>query len=157
MQPKLPTPEADQLLAELLEIMTLSTPLNWESARFAVQSTVLTDTSTASAVRKDGTRKSYAMPDVFSKKLDQFRAACYEPGRGTWYSAAITLRDGAEPDVQLYYDEKPEWPLDAWPHPYSYVRDLEFFPRDDEHMPDWLREQVELAATAETEGWQGEG
>ncbi|MGW6936050.1 hypothetical protein ACWGE0_38745 [Lentzea sp. NPDC054927] len=153
MVPTLPTPDAERLLGELLEIMELSAPLNWESARFSVQSTVLTDTSTASAVKKDGTPKSYAMPDVFSQKLDQFRGACYEPGRGTWYSATITIQDGAEPDVQLYYDEKPEWR--AWPHPYSFVRDLEFFPRDDEHMPDWLREQVELAATAETEGWQG--
>lgn len=153
MRPTLPT-AAEPLLAELCEILELSAPLQWESVRFSVQSTVLTDTSTASAVKKDGTRRSYAVPEVFSTKLDEFRGACYEPGRGTWFSATITLQDGAEPDVRLNYDEKPEWP-GAWPHPYSYVRDLEFFPRDDEHMPDWLREQVELAANAETEGWQG--
>ncbi|MEV6242192.1 hypothetical protein [Lentzea sp. NPDC051838] len=155
MLPQLPTPEADQLLAELVDVMERSAPRDWESARFSVQSTVLTDTSTVSAVRKDGTRISYGMPDGFSTKVDRFRAACYRPGRGTWYSAVITIRDGADPDVRLYYDEKPEWRNNSWPHPYSYVRDLEFFPRDDEHMPDWLREQVELAEKAETEGWPG--
>ncbi|HEX7306550.1 hypothetical protein [Lentzea sp.] len=144
MRPTLPTPDAERLLGELLEILELSAPLQWESVRFSVLSTVLTDSSTTSAVKKDGTRRSYALPEVFSTKLDEFRGACYEPGRGTWFSATIALEDGAEPQVDLNYDEKPQWP--AWPHPYSYVRDLEFFPRDDEHVPDWLREQVELAA-----------
>ena len=155
MLPTLPTPDAERLLGELLEILELSAPLKWESVRFSVQSTVLTDTSTASAVKKDGTRTSYSVSEAFSTKLDEFRGACYEQGRGTWFSATITLQDGDEPDVRLNYDEKPEWPS-AWPDPYSYVRDLEFFPRDDEHVPDWLREQVALATTAETEGRQGE-
>jgi hypothetical protein len=146
--------EAERPLAELLEIIELSTPLRWETARLSVQSTVLTSTWTTTVTNKDGTTKSIPLQRAFEPKLTELRGACYEQGRGTWYSANITLHRDGEPDVHLHYDEKPEGRRGAWPHPYSYVRDLEFFPRDEEHMPDWLREQVELAAEAETNGWQ---
>jgi hypothetical protein len=149
MTTKLPTPHLGADPSDLLEVIELSLPRKWETARLSVQATVLTSAWTTSVVNEDGTQRSVSMQEAFADKLEQFRAACYEPGRGTWYSATITLRDGGEPDVQLYYDEKPEWPLDSWPHPYSYVRDLEFFPREEEHVPDWLREQVELAAAEE--------
>lgn len=155
MDRKLPT-SAEPLLAELLEIIELSTPLRWETARVSVQSTVLTSMWSLSVVTEDGTTKPATLQKAFSPKLAEFRGACYEEGRGTWYSAAITLHKGGEPDVRLYYDEKPEWRRGAWPHPGTYVRDLEFFPRDEEHLPDWLREQVDLAAEAETSGWQDE-
>ena len=152
MQPKLDT-GAEQLLEQLYEIIALSTPLKWQSIRVPVLSTVLTSMWTGYVQMKDGTHRSVALQNVFSERLDQFRGACYEPGRGTWYSATFDLDvDGAR-QVRLDFDEKPEWR--AWPHPQTFVRDLEFFPRDDEHMPDWLREQIELAATAETEGRQG--
>lgn len=136
--------EAEELRNELCEALQFAAPLTWETIRFTVQATVLTSTASTSVVNRDGTPGSLVLPDGFMRRVDEFRAACYEPGRGTWYSAAITLRGNSEPEIALYYDEKPDW--GAWPHPWSYVRDLEFFPRDEEHVPGWLREQVELAA-----------
>lgn len=133
---------AERLLAELLEIIELSTPLRWATAEVTVWATILTSTWTMSAVNTDGTRTSRAPQKAFDRKVEEFRAACYVPGRGTWYSATFALTNGGEPDVRLRYDENPEW-RSAWPHPHSYVRDLEFFPRDDEHIPGWLREQLD--------------
>ncbi len=33
----------------------------------------------------------------------------------------------------------------------TYVNDLEWFPRDDAHIPDWLRQQIEEAEATDDE------
>ncbi|ALG09687.1 hypothetical protein [Kibdelosporangium phytohabitans] len=135
--------EAEQLRNELCEALEFAAPMTWETIRLEVQATVVTSMASTSVVNRDGRPGSLVLPDGFMDKLRDYRAACYEPGRGTWYSAVIALRVDGEPDIALHYDEKPEWGV--WPHPTSYVRDLELFPRDEEHVPGWLREQIELA------------
>ncbi|MFC5336904.1 hypothetical protein [Leucobacter denitrificans] len=43
-------------------------------------------------------------------------------------------------DITFNYDDEPDWsrPIRA----FNYVLDLEDFPRDEEHIPAWLRKKV---------------
>ncbi|GAA2659236.1 MULTISPECIES: hypothetical protein [Actinosynnema] len=96
-----------------------------------------------------GAPLSMRLPKVVGNDLVRARRLMYEPGRGTWLSARLTVFPDGEHRVEFNFDEEPGWkpPL----HPVAYARDLEAFPRDDEHVPDWLREQLRLAEIAEAE------
>lgn len=96
-----------------------------------------------------GAPLSMRLPKVVGNDLVRSRQQMYEPGRGTWLSARLTVFPDGEHQVEFNFDEDPAWkpPL----HPVAYARDLEAFPRDDEHVPDWLREQLRLAEVAEAE------
>ncbi|WP_440902697.1 hypothetical protein [Actinosynnema sp.] len=96
-----------------------------------------------------GAPLSMPLPKVVGNDLVRARRLMYEPGRGTWLSAKLTVFPDGGHRVEFNFDDEPAWrpPL----HPVAYARDLEAFPRDDEHVPDWLREQLRLAEIAEAE------
>lgn len=41
--------------------------------------------------------------------------------------------------VEYNYNEKPHI---LFPTAWVYTNDLKYFPRDDEHIPDWLRQKL---------------
>ncbi len=98
-------------------------------------------------LRPDGTNGYSLPPRPVLPLLDELREVMYRPGSGTWFSAAWTLtKDDAgqvSVDVSFNFDEEPDWdpPIRA----FNYAVDQEDFPRDEEHMPDWLRERIEQA------------
>lgn len=78
-----------------------------------------------------------------SDVVDELREGMYQEGRGTWWTAraVVTAEDRAE--VGFDYDTRPE-PEDAFPAS-AFAADLEAFPRDAEHRPDWLAELLKEA------------
>jgi hypothetical protein len=97
----------------------------------------------------DGRNGSMGVPDAVKTGFGELRGRMYEPGRGTWFSATVDLRAGAAPEFTYNFDDDPRW----WPplHPAVFSRDLEVFPRDDEHIPSWLRELLGEGARLEQE------
>ncbi|MFC5336903.1 agglutinin cell wall attachment protein [Leucobacter denitrificans] len=92
----------------------------------------------------DGTSGYALEPREASKLVRELREVMYRPGTGTWFSALWTLTKDASgvvsADVSFNYDEEPDWsrPID----PGLYGIDLEDFPRDEDHIPVWLREML---------------
>ncbi|MGI4895826.1 MAG: hypothetical protein ACRYF3_12010 [Janthinobacterium lividum] len=83
------------------------------------------------------------MPIDLDEAFWELRQALYQEGRGAWYSAkAVVTRDGGI-IIDLDYDNEPQWHRPVVP--LTYVRDLEMFPRDLEHQPEWLREKIREA------------
>ncbi|MFF2844504.1 hypothetical protein [Paenarthrobacter sp. NPDC057981] len=75
----------------------------------------------------------------------RLRQAMYLPGKGTWLSMTLSITpagDGWECTFE-YYD-KPAWELGD-PGSDSYARELYLFPRDEEHIPDWFKEEMKGA------------
>ncbi|RZU64136.1 hypothetical protein EV379_0430 [Microterricola gilva] len=72
--------------------------------------------------------------------IDTLRAAHYKPQLGTWFSAHITVGADGSATAECNYDAEPEWevPID----PIAYVTDLEAFPRDEAHQPEWLKQKL---------------
>lgn len=72
--------------------------------------------------------------------LKALRAAMYRPGYGTWFSAVVTVTAAGKLDASYNYDDEPAWfyPVD----PGSYAADMREFPRDDAHIPEWLRQRL---------------
>jgi len=77
-----------------------------------------------------------------AKKL---REVMYEPGKGTWFSMTLKVTpkgDGWEADYN--YTEKPVWELGE-PVNDTYAQELYLFPRDEDHIPDWFKEEMKGA------------
>ena len=91
----------------------------------------------------DGSR-SANVPSAVIDAVHNLRKAMYQQGRGTWYSATLVVVDG-HGSVDFNFDREPNW--DSRVSPLSYVRDLERYPRDGDHIPDWLAERLEQART----------
>ena len=67
----------------------------------------------------------------------------YKQGRGTWFSMHYTITPPTRYDVTFNYDDPPDFLIPPVPH--DYLDDLEYFPRDPEHIPDWLQQKIDEA------------
>ncbi len=71
-----------------------------------------------------------------------FGKSMYKPGKGAWLSMTLKHHpkgDGWEADYN--YTEKPVWELGD-PVDDTYAQELYLFPRDEEHIPDWFKEEM---------------
>lgn len=65
------------------------------------------------------------------------RDVMYEPGAGTWFSAVFTVTADGRMASTFDYDNEPDW--DVGPAaPSAYAADLEYYPRDEGNVPEWL-------------------
>ncbi|QRP46088.1 TNT domain-containing protein [Amycolatopsis sp. FDAARGOS 1241] len=86
-------------------------------------------------------RNTEANQDV-TGKFEALRAGMYRQGRGTWLQARFVLAPDGTFDFDFYVDGDPQWSAPA--EPDAYRDELETFPREDEHIPDWWRLRVGL-------------
>lgn len=82
-----------------------------------------------------------------SRQLRALRELTYEPGKGAWFTAVLRFESGGRFSADFDYDNEPAW-YDTV-SPLSYVDEVERFPRDPEHTPDWLRRRLAEAARAD--------
>jgi hypothetical protein len=75
--------------------------------------------------------------------LGRLRAGMYQPGRGTWLSATYHLEPPSSFSVDFEPDTEPRWR--RLPPPIGFQDELRFFPRTDDHIPDWFRHRAGLA------------
>ena len=84
--------------------------------------------------------------------LRRLRSEMYEEGRGTWveFCLEVFCAIGGKPKWTVRY----EWPDEIvwWADvPAAAVEEeLRLFPRDEEHVPDWMRRAVDARAAART-------
>ncbi|AUN38793.1 hypothetical protein [Tsukamurella tyrosinosolvens] len=91
------------------------------------------------AERKDGTVESILARGFDDGVIDNLRAAMYQQGLGTWFSAVIRVNRSGAVDAEFNYDDEPDWNT---VDPIAYLTDQEAFPRDRENQPQWLQEKV---------------
>lgn len=122
----------------------------WVSLAFVARSLSMYGQSKLHVGRPNGTQESALAPRSTDDLLEELRELMYRPGAGTWFSATWTLTkddaDRVSADVSFNYDEEPDW--DPPIRPFNYALDLEDFPRDEEHIPGWLRERLDEAQRA---------
>jgi hypothetical protein len=75
----------------------------------------------------------------------KLRAVMYTPGKGTWLSMNVTITPAGNGwESEYNYDKKPVWELGE-PSANAYAQELYLFPRDEEHIPDWFKEELKDA------------
>lgn len=75
--------------------------------------------------------------------VKRLRSGMYQQGRGTWFSMRYTITPPTRYDVTFNYDNPPDFLIPASPH--AYLDDLQRFPRDPEHIPNWLQQKIDEA------------
>ncbi|TDQ53752.1 hypothetical protein EV190_103203 [Actinorugispora endophytica] len=100
-------------------------------------------TTDSEFIRNDGSKESFFPPSEILEKLDELRNGMYTPKKGTWFSARYVITRPGNYRIDYNYDEEPAFTIP--PVAGSYKLDLQHFPRDDEHIPDWLRRKLQEA------------
>ncbi|WP_007026395.1 hypothetical protein [Saccharomonospora iraqiensis] len=90
-----------------------------------------------------------APPPRSVELLGRLRAGMYQPGRGTWSGAMITVDPGRTPRLDHLHDRQPRWRRQ--PPPAAFADELRLFPRSAEHVPEWLRHRASEGRTASSE------
>jgi hypothetical protein len=119
-------------------------PSGWERLEVVYWQAAKIGGSKKWAIFPDGSTAWIRNVDMdFHDAMRELRHTLYQEGKGAWYTAkAVITRDG-QIALDFDYDDEPQW--DAPVVPLTYVKDLEMFPRDLEHQPEWLREKIREA------------
>ena len=90
----------------------------------------------------DGQPRPVRPPQEVVEGLGRLRQGMYRPGRGTWLSALYLLDPPSTFSAEFEPDIEPRWR--RMPPPIGFVDELRFFPRAEEHIPDWFRQRAGL-------------
>jgi hypothetical protein len=103
--------------------------------------------TTLTVLLTDGSYPSIAIPREAVDALIELRELMYEPGEGTWFSVRCLIDAPGRQRISYNMDWNPGWESSI--KPASWMRDLEVFPRDPAHLPEWLRDQLGQAPPPE--------
>jgi hypothetical protein len=95
----------------------------------------------------DGTPRPVRPPEQVVEGLGKLRQGMYRPGRGTWLSALYLLEPPSSFSAEFEPDVEPRWR--RMPPPIGFADELRFYPRADEHIPEWLRQRAGLRQAGE--------
>lgn len=139
------TPE--QIVDRISGALVQAAPDNWTQIHLEVRASVLAREFELSVTLGDGRPATMEIPPEVKSGLVDLRPLMYEPGRGTWFSASLTLVAPDQRETAFNYDDDPQW----WPDlpPVMFSSDLAEFPRGDEHIPGWLQDKLAQAALGE--------
>jgi hypothetical protein len=132
------------LMTEILDLLVEDVPDGWQGLDFSLATAGSVSTADLIA-RGDGGAAVQVIdfsPMLFMR-LMELRTLTAQPGRGAWFTCRITVHQDRSLDIDYDYDSRPE--IDPAPAPESYVEDLGIYPRDGEHIPDWLSRELEAA------------
>lgn len=99
--------------------------------------------SRLTAIHGDGTSERIGSPVSIIETCEKLRHGMYQEGKGTWFSMTYTITRPSSFTVEFNYDEQPKFQFA--PDPELYVEDLKRFPRNPEHIPEWLQEKLREA------------
>ena len=90
----------------------------------------------------DGAERGVRPPQEVVEGFGRLRQGMYRPGRGTWLSALYVLDPPSAFNAEFEPDVEPRWR--RVPPPIGFADELRFYPRADEHIPEWLRQRAGL-------------
>ncbi|PXY19459.1 hypothetical protein [Prauserella muralis] len=124
-------------------------PQGWLRIDFRCRAVVEVHDATLSVLLNDGSYPAVPVPQEAVDALLRLRSAMYEPGEGTWFSARYLIDPPGRLHANYNLDFNPRWEPGIAPE--GWVRDLEAFPRDAEHIPGWLRAELARARQGEAQ------
>lgn len=137
----------EELMQRIGNLLLDVEPPGFRRMDVLVRMTVVTHELRLTVYLADGTTAEVPPPDGLAEAFTDLRRAFALPGRGTWFSVRCVVNAPSRIDMNYNLDHEPTWTVPATDT--DYARDLAVFPRDDEHVPDWLRERIARAAGAD--------
>lgn len=141
--------EEETALRELALRLYNLIPDGFDRVEYSVSKTDPFSQSRLIFIGVDGSRDSIPGDREVSQLATALRKTMYRRPAGTWFSAEVVVTSAGEVDASYNYDDEPHW--DFSPDPQIYTVDLDVFPRDEAHMPEWLRQKVRDHEAGKTE------
>lgn len=142
-----PLPYDEQRCEQLTRAMATTlagiAPAGWKRIDLKVLMTVgITDVSLTVVLRDGGSAEVQPVREI-ADIAAELRSRMYRPGHGTWFGMRFMMDPPGAYWVSYNTDFDPLWepPIPA----EAYAQDLAAFPRDEEHVPGWLRERLRPA------------
>ncbi|MGW5191961.1 immunity protein YezG family protein [Kribbella sp. NPDC004138] len=129
------TDHAQELLATIGKAMARSAFPGCEEAELKITGAGPLSGTTFSANAADGSvNRKIGLERDGQDAADQLRKEMYQPGKGAWYNATITLTRSGRLTADFDYDTPP---FEGDADPDLLIEDHRLFPRDPEHLPTW--------------------
>ena len=141
--------EKIEILKEIGKTLLTGAPQGWSKIIYISDSVVDHSTDDYRVENESGNNIAGWGPVTLGPLLKDLRAGMYREGSGTWFSIKYTITRPGKFHVEYNYDEKPHI---LFPTAWGYTNDLKRFPRDDEHIPDWLRQKLTEELRMQSEG-----
>jgi hypothetical protein len=141
-QPVMAQAEQDQLTRQVGRALLAVAGADWQQVRAEYRSAGRHVEVDVFVKGPDGVERPARPPQEVVDGLGRLRQGMYRPGRGTWLSALYVLDPPSAFSAEFEPDVEPRWR--RVPPPIGFADELRFFPRADEHIPDWLRQRAGL-------------
>lgn len=138
--------EQDRLTRQVGRALLSVAPPGWTEVRAEYRSAGRHIEVDVFVTGPDGVAHPMRPPAEVVDGLGHLRRGMYRPGRGTWLSAVYLLAPPSSFSCDFEPDREPRWR--RLPPPIGFQDELRFFPRTDDHIPDWLRQRAGLPPTA---------
>ncbi|HEY8371227.1 MAG TPA: glycohydrolase toxin TNT-related protein [Pseudonocardiaceae bacterium] len=135
--------EQNQQLQRIAQLLTLRLPPGWQQLQVVFRTVGRYHESGGFLQDITGRQQAWNLPDELLIELSILRHRMYRPGRGTWVGAVFTLDYPNRYTIRYTWDEQPPWATQLGD--LFFAQELLFYPRDEEHTPDWLRERAARA------------
>lgn len=146
-------PDADNdpnsLARRAVDLVARAAPTTWRRLILRYRATVSLYQCEVTVFLDDGTSAAVDVPYEVHGIVASLRSATAEPGRGAWLSAEIAMDRQGRLSTSFNFTDDPGWPEGIPATIFS--RDLDFYPRADEAIPDWLRAKLREAESIKSE------
>ncbi|MFI6577039.1 hypothetical protein ACIBFB_14660 [Nocardiopsis sp. NPDC050513] len=131
------------ILTQIGEKILGRVPDGWSRITYLEESVIEHSTGIVEVEHEDGSNSRVSPPPTISLLVDELRAGMYQEGKGTWFSMKYVITPPGTFNAEFNYDEDPQI---TFPTAHGFTVDLKYFPRDEEYIPDWLREKLQEEA-----------
>ncbi|PXY19457.1 ferredoxin [Prauserella muralis] len=132
--------EQQQLIQRIGQAIAAVAPAGWRRLHAEYRAVGRHVEADLTVVGADGTPRPLPPPSEAVRLFGRLRTGMYEPGRGTWLGAALTVEPPANAYADFTYHQEPRWR--RVPPPIGFQDELRFFPRPDNAVPAWLRQRA---------------
>ncbi|WP_051712943.1 hypothetical protein [Spirillospora albida] len=124
-------------------LLAKAAPAEWKRIDMkAVMSVGVSDIA-LTVVLRDGSSPPMEMPRDVIGMVGELRSIMYRPGAGTWLSMRLMMDPPGTYYTSFNYQYDPLWKPDLTAS--EWAQDLAAFPREDAHVPEWLRGRLQEA------------
>ncbi|MBP2330882.1 hypothetical protein JOF56_011267 [Kibdelosporangium banguiense] len=142
-----PAQDPQQLIKRIGRALLGAAPPNWKQIRVEYRSAGRHIEADVVVTADDEQHYPIRPPMDVVELLGELRALMYRPGRGTWMSGRYVLDHPSKYNAEFEPDIEPRWR--RVPPPIGFQDELRRFPREDAHIPEWLRTRAGLPPLAE--------
>jgi hypothetical protein len=131
-------PEAQsEILSEIVERLVFALPPGWKRVHVDYAAVGEHVVCVGLLFMVNDAMSGWTPPEDVLEKFTRLRTGMARPGRGTWLHALLRLD---YPDLySIEYDRDALPRFKVPPPPEEIARELETFPRDEEHVQEWMR------------------